>query len=245
MTSYLEVTDLSKRYNDLWALRHINLHVKKGEVFGLIGPSGAGKTTLLRLIATLEKPTEGRIRFDGVGLHELSEKEGLKMKRRMGIVFQNPVAFKRSVYENVAYGLRIRDVAKGSIDKRVKAALQLVGLSEFKHRKATTLSGGEVQRLALIRTTVIEPELLLLDEPTANLDPANVALIERAISAIVKTDGTTVIIATHNMFQAERLADRVGFVLNGELVEVAETDQIFNAPEDKRTRAFVMGEMIY
>jgi tungstate transport system ATP-binding protein len=245
MTPYLEVNDLSKRYGDSWALHRINLHVKKGEVFGLIGPSGAGKTTLLRLIATLEKPTEGTIRFDGVGLHELSEREALKMKRRMGIVFQNPVAFKRSVYENVAYGLRIRNVAKDSIDKRVKAALQLVGLSELKQRKATTLSGGEVQRLALIRTTVIEPELLLLDEPTANLDPANVAVIERAISSIVKTEGTTVIIATHNMFQAERLADRVGFFLNSEIIEVAPTNQIFNAPEDNRTQAFVRGEMIY
>ncbi|UCH38311.1 MAG: phosphate ABC transporter ATP-binding protein [Candidatus Bathyarchaeota archaeon] len=245
MTPYLEVNNLSKRYDDSWALHHINLHIKKGEVFGLIGPSGAGKTTLLRLIATLEKPTEGTIRFDGIRLHGFSEKEALKMKRRMGIVFQNPVAFKRSVYENVAYGLRIRDVAKDSIDKRVKAALQLVGLSEFKQRKATTLSGGEVQRLALIRTTVIEPELLLLDEPTANLDPANVAVIERAISTIVRTEGTTVIVATHNMFQAERLADRVGFFLNGELIEVAATDQIFNAPKDKRTQAFVRGEMIY
>ena len=167
------------------------------------------------------------------------------MKRRMGLVFQNPVPFRRSVYENVAYGLRIRGVDEGSINKRVKAALRLVGLSEFEKRKAITLSGGEVQRLALIRTTVVEPELLLLDEPTANLDPANVALIERAISKIVKTGGTTVMIATHNMFQAERLANRVGFFLNGELVEIAETDQIFNYPKNDRTRAFIRGEMIY
>jgi tungstate transport system ATP-binding protein len=245
VTSYLEVEGLSKRYGDSWALHAIDLQVNKGEVFGLIGPSGAGKTTLLRLIATLEKPSEGRIRFDGVELNWLSEKEGLVMKRRMGIVFQNPVAFKRSVYENVAYGLRIRGVEKVSINRRVEAALQLVGMSEFEKRNATTLSGGEVQRLALIRTTIVEPQLLLLDEPTANLDPANVALIEHAISEIVKMEGTTVIIATHNMFQAERLADRVGFFVNGELVEVAETDQIFNYPEDERTRAFVRGDMIY
>ena len=245
MTGYLETEGLTKRYNDSWALREINLEVEKGEIFALIGPSGAGKTTLLRLIGNLEKPSQGKIRFDGTELSGLSERERLVTRRRMGIMFQNPVAFKRSVYENVAYGLRIRGVENASITKRVKAALQLVGLAELEHRKATTLSGGEVQRLALIRATVVAPELLLLDEPTANLDPANVALIERAIIEIVKSEETTVIIATHNMFQAERLADRVGFFLNGELVEIAETDQIFNYPKNDRTRAFVRGEMIY
>jgi len=245
VTGYLETEGLTKRYNDSWALREINLEVEKGEIFALIGPSGAGKTTLLRLIGNLEKPSQGKIRFDGTELSGLSERERLVTRRRMGIMFQNPVAFKRSVYENVAYGLRIRGVENASITKRVKAALQLVGLAELEHRKATTLSGGEVQRLALIRATVVAPELLLLDEPTANLDPANVALIERAIIEIVKSEETTVIIATHNMFQAERLADRVGFFLNGELVEIAETDQIFNYPKNDRTRAFVRGEMIY
>ena len=245
MTSYLKVKRLSKRYDDCWALRNVDLQVKKGEVFGLIGPSGAGKTTLLRLVAILEKPSEGNIQFEGVDVNNLSEKEVLLIRRRMGFVFQNPIVFKRSVYENVAYGLKIRGEEKASITEKVKDALQLVGLSELEKRKATTLSGGEVQRLALIRTTIVEPELLLLDEPTANLDPANVALIEHAISEIVKTEGTTVIIATHNMFQAERLADRVGFFLNGELVEVAKVDQIFNHPKDEKTRAFVKGEMIY
>jgi tungstate transport system ATP-binding protein len=245
VTSYLDIKRLSKRYNDFWALHNINLQVRKGEVFGLIGPSGAGKTTLLRLIATLEKSTEGKIFFDGLELNGLSEKKILEVRRRMGIVFQNPIAFKRSVYENVAYGLRIRGEENSSINKKVKTNLQLVGLLEFEKRKATTLSGGEVQRLALIRTTIVEPDLLLLDEPTANLDPANVALIENAISEIVKNERTTVIIATHNMFQAERLADRVGFFLNGELVEVAETNQIFKCPIDKRTNDFVKGKMIY
>lgn len=245
MTSYLDIKRLSKRYNDFWALHNIDLQVRKGEVFGLIGPSGAGKTTLLRLIATLEKSTEGEIFFDGLELNGLSEKNILEVRRRMGIVFQNPIAFKRSVYENVAYGLRIRGEENSSINKKVKTNLQLVGLLEFEKRKATTLSGGEVQRLALIRTTIVEPDLLLLDEPTANLDPANVALIENAISEIVKNERTTVIIATHNMFQAERLADRVGFFLNGELVEVAETNQIFKCPIDKRTNDFVKGKMIY
>ena len=245
MTCYLNIRSLSKRYNDTWALRAIDLEVKKGEVFGIIGPSGAGKTTLLRLIATLERPSEGTIQFDGVELNGLSEKEILMIRRRMGFVFQNPTVFKRSVYENVAYGLRIRGERGISLSKRVKEALHLVGLLELESRKATTLSGGEAQRLALIRTTIIEPELLLLDEPTANLDPANVSLIEDAISEIVKTQGTTIVIATHNMFQVERLADRVGFLFDGELVEVSEKDQLFKDPKNERTRSFVRGEMIY
>ena len=245
MTPYLNIRNLSKRYNDTWALRAIDLEVEKGEVFGIIGPSGAGKTTLLRLIATLERPSEGTIQFDGVDLNGLSDKEILMMRRRMGFVFQNPTVFKRSVYENVAYGLRIRGTRGLSLSKRVKEALHLVRLSELESRNAATLSGGEAQRLALIRTTIVEPELLLLDEPTANLDPANVALFEEAISEIVKTQGTTIVLATHNMFQAERLADRVGFLLDGELIEVSETDHLFRDPRDERTRSFVRGEMIY
>jgi len=245
VTSYLNIRRLSKRYNETWALRDIDLDVEKGEVFGIIGPSGAGKTTLLRLIATLDKPSEGTITFDGIELNGLSEKEILMIRRSMGFVFQNPTVFKRSVYENVAYGLKIRGEGVITISKRVKEALRLVGLSELESRNATTLSGGEAQRLALIRTTIVEPELLLLDEPTANLDPANVALFEDAISEIVKTQGTTIVIATHNMFQAERLADRVAFLLDGELVEVSETDQFFRDPRDERTRSFVRGEMIY
>jgi len=245
VTHYLDIKGLSKRYIDSWALRNIDLGVEKKEVFGLIGPSGAGKTTLLRLIATLEQPSEGTIQFDGIALNGLSEKGALMIRRRIGFVFQNPIVFKRSVFENVAYGLRIRGEREVSIRKRVKAALELVGLSELESRKATTLSGGEAQRLALIRTTIVEPELLLLDEPTANLDPANVALIEKAISEIVKSQGKTIIIATHNMFQAERLADRVGFFLNGKLIEASETNNIFKRPKDERTRSFVRGEMIY
>ena len=157
MTSYLKIRRLSKRYNDTWALRDIDLDVEKGEVFGIIGPSGAGKTTLLRLIAALDKPSEGIIQFDGVELNGLSEKEILMMRRRMGFVFQNPTVFKRSVYENVAYGLKIRGEGGITLTKRVEEALHLVGLSELESRKATTLSGGEAQRLALIRTTIVEP----------------------------------------------------------------------------------------
>jgi tungstate transport system ATP-binding protein len=245
VTSFLEIEGISKRYYERWALRDIHLQVKKGEVFGIIGPSGSGKTTLLRIITMLEKSSNGKIRFDGIELNGLSEKETLLIRRRMGIVFQNLVVFRRSVYENVAYGLRIRGENEDSINKKVEKALKLVGLFEFRNRKASTLSGGEAQRLSLSRTTVIEPELLLLDEPTANLDPFNVALIENAVSDIVENQETTVIIATHNMFQAERLTDRVGFLLNGDLVEVADTDQIFKYPENKRTAAFVRGEMVY
>lgn len=245
MTSFLWVEDLSKRYGDKWALRDIDLTVEKGEVFGIIGPSGSGKTTLLRLIDLLDRPTAGKIGFDGVELTSLSEAEALKARRRMGMVFQNPVVFKRSVYENVAYGLRIRNLKEDKIRELVEEAIELVGLQGFEERRATTLSGGEAQRVALARAIVIDPDLLILDEPTANLDPSNVALMERAVSRISRERGLTVVMATHNMFQAERLADRVGFLLEGSLVEVGAAREMFNSPRDERTAAFVRGEMVY
>jgi len=245
VTSFLWVEDLSKRYGDKWALRDIDLTVEKGEVFGIIGPSGSGKTTLLRLIDLLDRPTAGKIGFDGVELTSLSEAEALKARRRMGMVFQNPVVFKRSVYENVAYGLRIRNLKEDKIRELVEEAIELVGLQGFEERRATTLSGGEAQRVALARAIVIDPDLLILDEPTANLDPSNVALMERAVSRISRERGLTVVMATHNMFQAERLADRVGFLLEGSLVEVGAAREMFNSPRDERTAAFVRGEMVY
>ena len=245
MTSFLQIEGLSKRYGDKWALREVTLAVERGAVFGIIGPSGSGKTTLLRLIDLLDRSSSGKIRLDGVELTSLSEAESLKVRRRMGMVFQNPIVFKRSVNENVAYGLRIRNFREEEIRERIREAVALVGLQGFEKRLATTLSGGEAQRVALARAIVINPDLLILDEPTANLDPSNVALIEKAVIRINRERGMTVVMATHNMFQAERLASKVGFLLEGSLVEVGTAREIFNNPQDERTAAFVRGEMVY
>lgn len=216
----IEVKGLYKSYGDAEILKDINLSVEPGEVLALIGPTGSGKTTLLRLIGLLEKPTVGEIVIDGLDVAKLSEGMRLKIRRRMAMVFQKPVMFKTSVRENVSYGLRIRGESR--IDGRVRAAIEAVGLSGYESRDANTLSGGEMQRIALARALVLEPEILLLDEPTANLDPKTAA----AIDALISRFKGTVIMATHNMLQARRLAERIAVLVEGRLVEVGKPKEV-------------------
>ncbi len=216
----IEVKGLFKSYGKAEILKDINLKVEPGEVLALIGPTGSGKTTLLRLIGLLEKPTTGMIIFDDQEVTGLPEGERLKIRRRMAMVFQKPVMFKTSVRENVSYGLTIR--GEGEIDTKVEAAIAAVGLSGYESRDANTLSGGEMQRIALARALVLEPDLLLLDEPTANLDPKTAATIDALIS---RFEGT-IIMATHNMLQARRLADRVAVLVEGRLAEVGRPEDV-------------------
>ena len=216
-----------------------SLTFSAGEIFAIVGPSGAGKTTLLRLLNLLETPTEGTLTFEG---QLIPPEPPLALTRRMTTVFQRPVLLNRSVRENVAYGLRLRRL---SADGKVTEVLERVGLAEFANAPARKLSGGEMQRAALARALVLEPDVLLLDEPTANLDPYNAALIESIVREQNQHRGITVVLVTHNIFQARRLAHRVGLLLNGKLVEVAETKEFFESPRDARTGAFVRGEMVY
>jgi tungstate transport system ATP-binding protein len=149
----------------------------------------------------------------------------------------------RSVWENVAYGLRLRGSRNGN--GRVQAALEAVGLEGLARQPARTLSGGEAQRVALARAMVIQPEVLLLDEPTANLDPFNVGMIEKIVGELNAEQGTTLVLVTHNIFQAKRLATRLAFLLEGKIIESAPADEFFAHPQDPRTAAFVRGDMVY
>ncbi len=241
----LKVNKLSKKYAEKYALKKISFEIEQGGFFTLIGPSGAGKTTLLRLINLLEQPTSGEIEYNGWSLDTLPKKKMVNARREMGFVFQNPVVFSTSVKANVAYGLSFRNLPSDEIEERVHRAIDMVGLHGFKERKALTLSGGEIQRVSLARTIATEPNLLLLDEATADLDPANVALVENVLKKFNKEKGVTIVMATHNFFQAKRLGDSVGFLMNGEMIEIGTADQIFNHPQDERTDAFISGEMIY
>jgi tungstate transport system ATP-binding protein len=224
----IEIKDLSKSYGKTEILNDINLSVEKGSILALIGPTGSGKTTLLRIIDLLDEPTSGQLIFDGKDMTEKSEKEKLKVRRRMAMVFQKPIAFRSNVLDNVRYGLKVR-----GLNGREKAinALKFVGLSDYESRDANTLSGGEMQRLALARAIVVEPELLLLDEPTANLDPKSTAKIEELISDLV-LQGITVIMATHNMAQCQRLADKVAVLKQGKVIEVGRPEEIFDGSGD-------------
>jgi tungstate transport system ATP-binding protein len=236
MTLY-QLRDLQHRYGARTILDLPALDIQRGEVLGIVGPSGSGKSTLLRLLQFLEPPTSGSFTFDG---ELLNASAPLAVRRRVVTVFQHPALLDRSVFDNVAYGLRLRGRRNGR--EAIMQALERVGLPNHAQTRAKTLSGGEAQRVALARALVLNPAALLLDEPTANLDPYNVGVIEE----IIRGHGeTTVVLVTHNTFQAKRLADRVGLLLNGKLIELTTADQFFNHPTDPRTRSFINGEMVY
>jgi tungstate transport system ATP-binding protein len=237
------LTNVEQRYGARTVLRIPELTIQAGEVFALVGPSGAGKSTLLRLLALLEAPTRGDV---WLHLDERRVSYGsatIEDRRRLAMVFQRPALLTRSVRANIAYGLRLRGERDGR--NRVDAALARVSLDHLADARPRTLSGGEMQRVAVARALVLEPRVLLLDEPTANLDPANVRLIESLIREQHDQHGATIILVTHNIFQARRLATRVALVLDGALVEVAPADQFFNAPQDARAAAFISGDLVY
>lgn len=240
MEELIRIEDIIMSFGGKDVLKDINLQIFQGEIFALVGPSGAGKTTLLRILALFERPEKGNLKFNGM------ETSGIvNIRRRMSLLFQTPAIFNRSVFENVAYGLKVRGIDKKIIDKKVREALSIVGLCGLENQNAPTLSGGEAQRMAFARAIVYDPEILLLDEPTANLDPANVMKIEDIIKWLREEKKTTILLATHNIPQVQRLADRVGILINGELIEVNTKDAIFKDPKDKRSAAFLKGEMIY
>jgi tungstate transport system ATP-binding protein len=238
-----QLHNLTQRYNGRPVIQIERLDIYAGEILALVGPSGAGKSTLLRLLNFLEQPTDGYLTFEQSSLN--GTVPSLETRRKVTTVFQTPVLLTRSVAANVAYGLKVRKQDKQAINQVVMEALERVGLSKLAYQSARTLSGGEAQRVALARALVIQPAVLLLDEPTANLDPYNVKLIEDIVAEENRQKGTTVVLVTHNVFQAKRLAHRTALLLEGRLVEIAATPTFFESPADPRTSAFVRGEMVY
>jgi len=227
MESSIEVKDLTKKYGDITALDNVNLKVNRGQIFTVIGPNGSGKTTLLRIIAGIEEPTSGEMYFNGVRV----DKDSLSDVREKGtMVFQRTALFNTTVQKNIAYGLKLRGYSKKQIEAQVKDALSTVKLEGYEKRWAKKLSGGEQQRVSLAMALALNTELLLLDEPTANLDPKNISIIEETISWVNRERGTTVIMATHNMFQAETLTHRTALLLGGKIMQMGTTQEIFGAP---------------
>lgn len=241
--SLLKTIDLCQRYGERDILKNINIRVERGEFFALIGPTGAGKTTLLRLLDLLDAPVSGRIYFDGLDTAK-SARGGLEIRRRMAFVLQKPVVFNMSVYDNIASGLKWRGMGKSSLRQRVSDILEMVSLSACKDRNARTLSGGEAQRVAIARAIAVEPELLLLDEPTANLDPVSTSRIEELINNIVQQYHTTIIMATHDLSQGQRMADRIGVLIDGEILQTGGTAEVFASPGNREIAEFVGVENI-
>lgn len=238
MSSFLEIKGIDKNYRALKALDSVSLEAKSGKIIVLIGVNGAGKTTLMRIIAGLEEPSMGSISFNGQSMNA----KGLRKLATM--VFQRTAMFNRSVYDNVAFGLKVRGEEDQEIAEKVPQALHLVGLANFEKRKARKTSGGEQQRISLARAFLLNPRILLLDEPTANLDPNSAMIIERAITSRKRED-EIIIIATHNLAQARRLGDEIIHIYNGRIVERSGPDEFFNNPHSEITEKFINGELEY
>jgi len=243
MSSQVEVRDLCKEYSVRKVLSDISFRVDSGEIFALIGPNGAGKTTVLRILDLLDEPSSGTVWFQGTQV-DYSAGGRQAFRRRIGMVFQQTVLFNTSVFKNVVYALKIRKENEKSIGKKVNEALRIVQLGGFESKNALKLSGGEAQRVALAQALVAEPELLLLDEPTANLDPRNVSIVEEVLSWVNRERKTTIIMATHNMFQAETLANRAALLMEGRIEKIGTMQDIFTLPSKTLTK-FVRLENVF
>ena len=236
MSINLEIVDLQKNYRAVEALKSTSLRLEGGKIIILLGVNGAGKTTLMRILAGLEKPDHGKIVFN-------NQNASLKELRKIStLVFQKTIMFTMNVYDNLAFGLKIRKVPKEEISSKVSNALLAVRLVGFEKRRAKKLSGGEQQRIALARAFLLDSQVLLLDEPTANLDPNSATIIEKAIID-QKRNQRIIIMATHNLNQARRVADEIVHIHNGEIVEIAKTEDFFENPKNEITRKFINGEL--
>ncbi|KQC05818.1 MAG: ABC transporter [Methanoculleus sp. SDB] len=234
----IEIRGIYKSFGRKEVLQDVNATINDGEIFTIIGPSGQGKSTLLRLINLLDEPTAGKILFDGIDIHREKNRR-MELQRMMAMVFQKPVVFNSSVSDNIATGLRYRGFDRRIIRERIDDALDVIGMEGFGDRKARTLSGGEMQRVALARAMVTEPAILLLDEPTANLDPVATEAIEELILRYNRESGITVIMSTHDMLQGQRLAHRIGVMMHGTFSQTGTPRDVFSTPKNKEVARFI------
>ncbi len=244
----IQVRDLNLYYGSFHALKGINLDIFAHQITAVIGPSGCGKSSFLRCLNRMNDlidsvRTEGQVLLDGVNIYD-SSVDVVTLRRRVGMVFQKPNPFPKSIFDNVAYGPRIHGIKdKRKLQEIVERALKDAGLwDEVKdrlHRSALELSGGQQQRLCIARVLAVEPEVILLDEPASALDPTATLRLEDLLYELKSQ--YTIVIVTHNMQQAARISDSTAFFLNGELIEFGPTDKIFTRPDDQRTEAYITG----
>ena len=241
------VENLNLHYGDFHALKNINMNIEKNEITAFIGPSGCGKSTFLKTINRMNDLVEnvkidGRILMDGADIYK--DMDAISLRHEVGMVFQQPNPFPKSVYDNVAYGPRIFGIKKkAQLDEIVERSLKQAAIwDELKdrlHKSALGLSGGQQQRLCIARTLAVQPKVILMEEPTSALDPISTSKIED-LALELKKD-YTIIMVTHNMQQAARISDKTAFFLLGEVVEYGDTDGIFSMPKDKRTEDYISG----
>ena len=242
-----DISNLNLHYGDFHALKDINMQIEANKITAFIGPSGCGKSTFLKTLNRMNDLVEickidGKVLLDGTDIYK--DMDEITLRYRVGMVFQQPNPFPKSVYDNVAYGPRIAGIKKKSqLDEIVERSLRQAAIwDELKdrlHKSALGLSGGQQQRLCIARTLAVEPEVILMDEPTSALDPISTSKIEDLAMELKKD--YTIVMVTHNMQQAVRVSDNTAFFLLGEVIEYNDTEKLFSIPSDKRTEDYITG----
>ena len=238
MSEFISIRDLLVRRNERDVLIINSLEIQRGETLAVVGPNGAGKSTLLLVLARLIKPTRGQITFNG---SPISQMDDLEYRRKISIVFQDPLLMDMTVEKNIALGLRFRGADKEETRSRVGRWSKAMGVDSLLGRRAHQLSGGEAQRVSLARAFVLDPELLLMDEPFSAVDPPTREQLLKDLSTLLSQDQRTTIFVTHNLKEAAQIGDRVAVVINGELKQVGKPRQVKTKPADKSVKEFLQG----
>ena len=236
MTYLIEINNLQIHRDKLVVLEIPHLLISRGETLAVVGPNGAGKSTLLLVLAHLLRASRGEISFSGKSLSQWND---LEYRRKISFVFQAPLLMDMTVEQNVALGLKFRGISKEETRQRVGRWIKALGIESLLRRRASQLSGGEAQRVSLARAFVLEPELLLLDEPFAALDPPAHAKLLDDLSTILKQDHKTAVFVTHNLNEAAKLSHRIAVIVGGMLRQVGTAKQIKSHPADETVRAFL------
>ncbi|WP_108830836.1 phosphate ABC transporter ATP-binding protein PstB [Aedoeadaptatus coli] len=244
----LLVSDVDLWYGDFQALKKINLDIKSNEITAFIGPSGCGKSTMLKCLNRMNDLVEdcrieGHMLLDGKDIYDPGYDVNL-LRKRVGMVFQNPNPFPMSIYDNIAYGPRTHGIKNKNdlneiVERSLKGAAIWEEVKDKLHQRATEVSGGQQQRICIARALAVEPEVLLMDEPTSALDPISTLKIEELVQDLKKD--YTIVMVTHNMQQAARVSDKTAFFLTGEVIEMDSTERMFSNPQDKRTEDYITG----
>ena len=242
-----EINNLNLHYGDFHALKNINMNIEKNQITAFIGPSGCGKSTFLKTLNRMNDLVDG-VKIDGNvyldGKDIFADMDAINLRHRVGMVFQQPNPFPKSIYDNIAYGPRLFGVKKKSeldiiVEKSLKQAVIWDEVKDRLKKSALGLSGGQQQRLCIARTLAVEPEVILMDEPTSALDPISTSRIEDL--AVELKNNYTIIMVTHNMQQAARISDNTAFFLLGEMIEYGKTEQLFSMPANKKTEDYITG----
>ncbi|MFW9785586.1 MAG: ABC transporter ATP-binding protein [Candidatus Heimdallarchaeota archaeon] len=249
-TILLEIKNVNKEFYTkdktvIKVLSNINFSINKGETFVFIGPNGSGKTTLLRILGLIDLPTSGKILYCKRDLTNISRKEKIIFRRRLSFVRQKAVVRNTTVFNNIAYGLKVRGKKYREYVNAVSEILEQVGLKEIENKNARSLSGGEMQRVAIAMNFIIDPEIYLLDEVSANLDPLNIKLLDNFVMKIKQDKEKTIVMSTHDPLEAIKYADRIAVLSDGVITQIGPPSEIFTAPKDEFTAMFVGYENIF